>query len=614
MSIRFKAVSIILFALIAFLISILSVNKSIMSDKIESYESAQVIKESDILKKSIYDDIKSLNLFTHHLSKQQLFQENSSKIDTKLFELTQLENIDFIIKTDANGETYSQYLSQQVLEEYQDIGLIFNMALSETPFVTHYTPELGDSFIAGLYPTTVGNALIAATSFADSSGKSHIIIAGQLINDFYLAKLEQVTSYKLSLLSPFSSPDKFKQVAQRIKNAQLTNLVNTSEHMVTVSSAFPDIQGNTVAIINLVIDREIKDNIQKILIQSIKYTAIFAILVSLLIIVFLHTQIIVPIKTISKQMIAFRQTQNLPSNPFISRGDEIGLLSREFINLVEDVGFFKRTLAETTYDASIIAITQNIFLYIGKNFSKNLESLNNIQNELNDFPKDKLISLQKQLTSKNISDDEKQKLTLQFIGYSLKISSLPTNIAHKIEEITSIMERVLVTTNKDLFSERPLLKNETIELEQILDHAYDSLPTVTRNNINFKCDLEIKSFGAPTLNRVTLQFVIQEAIENSAQAIHRSSKGEGLIKALSKAVKKDLAHYVVIEIHDNGIGLSKEAIDNIFNQKGIKKNSIGPGLSWCKSALNTLGGDIEVKKNTHPHHGSVVIIHIPSLK
>ena len=617
MSIRFKAVSIIFFAFIGFILSLFFINKNLMSNKVDSYESAQVLRESTHLKKIIHDDIKSLNIFTEHLSSQEIFKGNlaQEKVKNKLIELTQLDNIDFILLTDASGTSYTQYLKGKILSSHPNIGLIFNEKLSQTPFVLHYIPGLGNNFISGIYLTKVGNALVSAVSFLDDNNKPLILIAGQLIDKYYISKIEQATKYKLSVLNPKDHSEKFNEIAKRVQSARLTNLVETSENSVTVSSIFPDIYGNSATIIDLQINREIKENIQKILIQSIKYTSIFAFTLLLVIIAFLHTQIIVPLRTISRQMVAFRQTQNLPINPYTGRQDEIGCLSREFINLVEDVGFFRRTLAETTYDVSIIAITQNIFHYLGKNFSKNLESLNKIQSELHEIPQDKLLSLQKKLSSKSSSPEEKQQATLNFIGHSLKIATIPSSIAEKIEHITSIMERVLVSTNRDLFAERPLLKSEIIKLEQILDHAYDSLPAITRDNITFNTDLEIKEFKAPTLNRITLQFVIQEAIENSAQAIHRGNNDDGLIKVSSQYSNQDMKQLVIIEIKDNGVGFSEEALDNIFTEKHSHKNQIGPGLNWCKTALNTMGGDLEIinSKETHSR-GSVIQITVPILE
>lgn len=606
MSIRFKAFFLIATTLAGFVMSLFFINQQLLSNKVDSYESAQVLKEGKFLKNIIYNDIKSLNLLGENLISQSIFKAANSARENKIIEITGLDNVDFALITNSDGKKYQQYLSKNLTNNFGK-ELIFNHPLPQTPFLRQISNDIKETFIAGLYKTKAGTALTSAMSFINEKGELEVLILGRIIDFPYLSKIEQRTSYKLTILEPE------ERGLYDTTSPKSSESVLTTQNSVTLSIPFYDIYTDPIFNVELVINREIKENIQKILIQSIKYTVIFACLALLAILWFLHQQIILPLRAISRQMIAFRKYHTVPQNAYLRRHDEIGDLSREFINFVDDVGFFRRTLAETTYDISIIAVTQNIFHYLGKNFNKNLESLEQIQRELGDLTQNKLLKLQKKLTSRDISEEEKEKITLRFIGHSLKMATVPKQISEKIEHITSIMQRVLISTNKDLFSERPLLQHEEISLEELVNQAYNTLPSVTRENITFTTDLEISKFQAATLHRITLQFVLQEAIENSAQAIQRGADSEnGLIKINSRYCQTNSSSTLEIDILDNGVGFSDENLDIVFTQKNTKTNSIGPGLSWCRTALKTMGGKLQIfNKFEDKQAGTKIVISMP---
>ena len=80
MSIRFKAFTLMFVSFLGFVLSLLFINKQLLSNKVDSYESAQVLKEARFLRSLIFNDIKSLNYLTQHLSDQPLLKEKGQKM------------------------------------------------------------------------------------------------------------------------------------------------------------------------------------------------------------------------------------------------------------------------------------------------------------------------------------------------------------------------------------------------------------------------------------------------------------------------------------------------------------------------------------------------------
>ena len=76
-------------------------------------------------------------------------------------------------------------------------------------------------------------------------------------------------------------------------------------------------------------------------------------------------------------------------------------------------------------------------------------------------------------------------------------------------------------------------------------------------------------------------------------------------------------HHAIIQIHDNGIGISSSDLPNIFdrfyrvsNDRASKKGGSGLGLAIAMAIAKAHGGDIQVKSEFG--EGSTFIIKIPS--
>ncbi|MDZ4907403.1 sensor histidine kinase, partial [Clostridium perfringens] len=77
------------------------------------------------------------------------------------------------------------------------------------------------------------------------------------------------------------------------------------------------------------------------------------------------------------------------------------------------------------------------------------------------------------------------------------------------------------------------------------------------------------------------------------------------INVFTKGIK------VIVEIADNGVGISKSDQECIFDMfftandnKGDSRRGLGLGLALCKSIINAHGGEIYVRNNKP--HGTVI--------
>jgi signal transduction histidine kinase len=134
------------------------------------------------------------------------------------------------------------------------------------------------------------------------------------------------------------------------------------------------------------------------------------------------------------------------------------------------------------------------------------------------------------------------------------------------------------------FAKMPANKNEVIELNQVLKLALDIFKS---ENIIFKPS-EQKIFVK--IDKTQLIRVVTNIIKNALQAIENETEPRIEIDVTEKA------DHVIIEMEDNGNGISDDIIDRIFEPQFTTKTSgMGLGLSMVKKIIDNNQGKIEVE-------------------
>ncbi|MBI5099823.1 MAG: HAMP domain-containing histidine kinase [Nitrospirae bacterium] len=144
------------------------------------------------------------------------------------------------------------------------------------------------------------------------------------------------------------------------------------------------------------------------------------------------------------------------------------------------------------------------------------------------------------------------------------------------------------------------LKEE--DIRNVIRKACDSCRTKTeRWGINISVDLSDEP-----LNMMIDSFNLERAIVNIINnAIEASSKGQDI--TISTTAEKN---HMTVRIRDNGAGMDRETLDNIFIPFYTKK-SWGTGLGMCisKKIIEGHQGDIGIVSN--PNQGTEVSIRLP---
>jgi signal transduction histidine kinase len=131
-------------------------------------------------------------------------------------------------------------------------------------------------------------------------------------------------------------------------------------------------------------------------------------------------------------------------------------------------------------------------------------------------------------------------------------------------------------------------------------------------NINFKCEVKDKSFEYHKCDSIR---VIQILINILSNAIKYTPENGNVYWKVEYTFENE-KHYTVHTIIDNGVGMSKKFIEEIYepftqekNTESFKETGSGLGMSVTKNLVDMMGGIIDVESELTK--GSTFILKIP---
>ena len=151
------------------------------------------------------------------------------------------------------------------------------------------------------------------------------------------------------------------------------------------------------------------------------------------------------------------------------------------------------------------------------------------------------------------------------------------------------------------------VKYEQIDFEREVRNVFDSLKQYEGHaNLELRLDCKVESPFYSDTNR--LKAIFNNLLTNSI-LYQRSSVEQPYVEVKVRANKNS----ALIEVKDNGIGISEEYIDKIFDmffKATTFSSGSGLGLYVVKESLNILDGDVEVISKQN--EGATFIINIPN--
>ena len=194
--------------------------------------------------------------------------------------------------------------------------------------------------------------------------------------------------------------------------------------------------------------------------------------------------------------------------------------------------------------------------------------------------------------AKQVAHEIKNPLTpmkLSVQSFKQRFNSKDPKIEEKIQDFSDTLVQQIdvlssISTAFSHFAELPAQKNENID---IISTTKLALEIFNEKNISFESKIDLLKVK---IDRTTLIRIITNLVKNSIQATDNVNQAKIIVR-IKKARDK-----AIIEIEDNGIGISRKNRDKIFEPKfTTKSKGMGLGLSIIKNLVTNYNGEIDFK-------------------
>ncbi len=380
----------------------------------------------------------------------------------------------------------------------------------------------------------------------------------------------QENIYDKSLLARIMRPDAYYQLYNLGKSIFVQN--ESIGRLSYLSSYVPlrDEAGNILGYVNVPFfssEKELRFQISNILVALINLYA-FLFLFSSALTVFVTGWITRTLSIVTSRFEKISLTENeLIQWPY---DDEIGLMVREYNTMVKKVEESAQMLVKSEREGAWREMARQV--------------AHEIKNPLTPM-----------------------KLNIQYLQQALRnkqenVEQLAARVSESlIEQIDNLS---YIASEFSSFAKMPDAKPENIDLNELLEKVTE----LYLNTQNVKIDFE-KHTGPITVHadRSQLLRVFTNLLENAVQSIPEDKHGE--VRILLMPEEKE----IVIGIADNGVGISKDAIEKIFQPYFTTKSSgTGLGLAMTRKIIEFWNGAIWFE--TEEGRGTSFYIRLPLIE
>lgn len=197
----------------------------------------------------------------------------------------------------------------------------------------------------------------------------------------------------------------------------------------------------------------------------------------------------------------------------------------------------------------------------------------------------------------NLSHDLKAPLSsmlglIEIIKEDSSENHTISNLSH-LQESVNKLDRLINKINENSINSRRELIFEKINFSSIINKIINEIQLQDDEFLGIEVDSEIKENGPFYTDINRIQFLLNCLIENAFIYSRKNIDKSKVTIKISSTSKES-----IISINDNGIGIAKEKIPNIFNlfyQVKTSSSGSGMGLYISKEIVSKLKGSITVE-------------------
>ena len=331
--------------------------------------------------------------------------------------------------------------------------------------------------VRGLLKTNRGTLMLVASPVLDGYGHGPargMVFMGRLLTDAVVADIGSQAQSELMMLPPDAGAP--REVLQETEG--LTRVIRT----------YDDIYGRPIMRLRLAVPREITMRGQAAVSYASACLMAAAVIVVVLLVLVLNRMILRPLALVTRHAVALGEDRDLTTRLDLERGDEIGVLAREFDRMVGRVAESRTQLVDQSYQAGFAELAKGVLHNLGNAMTPIGVRLATLAERLRVTPAADAAQAAAEL-QQGCDDGERNRDLREFLRLACK--ELATTI-HSAQEDVALVTRQTSVIQGALAEQMRAARNEhviePVRLTELVAQSLEIVPDSCRARLRIDTD------------------------------------------------------------------------------------------------------------------------------
>jgi two-component system, NtrC family, sensor kinase len=444
---------------------------------------------------------------------------------------------------------------------------------------------------------------------------SGTIVMGRDFDDNELNSIEDRTQLKLVLERTDSGnlPADFIEARKGLAKDENQAINRDHPNVVSGYCFIKNIYGEDALILRVSTSRDIYNQGKKTTDYFLLVQAIVSLIVLIVLLLTLHFIVLKPVLRLKNHVLSVGKSGDLSKRLSLRSRDEIGALSGEFDNMLEQLSDVRKRLIEQSYYSGVGEMASGVLHNIRNILTPMVGRISAIRKKLKSAPLSNMEQAISELNSGSLAPGREESLKRFLLLAAPRLKEIFNDTDSDVTAISDQVNHIEdALSQQDKFSHFQRVI-ELLHVNVVLDDAIRMMPQHLRDAVDIEIKPDLAILPPVSAERVILTQVFTNLLNNASEAALKKGlqKGSVQITRASDKGEKDLVHII---IKDNGQGIGKEDLKRIFNRGVSTKTpkASGIGLHWCSNALASIGAAIYAESDG-PGQGSSFHIKFPQL-
>jgi sensor domain CHASE-containing protein len=343
-------------------------------------------------------------------------------------------------------------------------------------------------------------------------------------------------------------------------------------------------------------------------------TLVAGLLLMTLMWVMLRRHIILPLKKLTAHVLEVGLTGDLTRRLTFQRDDEIGVLAREFDAANSQLDNARRRLLEQSYQSGMAEIAAGVMHNIRNALSPVAVTLWKLSETASEPAPPHLQTALTELKSGNTAPERRVKLLEYLEGILTKLFSERRHLAEDLKAIGDQNRHIEQILQDHTALSLGVRQSEPVVLSKVVEESARLLPARSGANIEVTFGPALSSLPPVLGNPIVLAQILGNLIINASEAIDETGRGSGHIRIDGKLDHDGDRTMVRMTVSDDGAGIDKANLTNLFERGfSTKRNKTGGlGLHWSANSVAAMAGRMYAESDG-PGSGAQIHVLLPTV-